>query len=1077
MQVPIHVVAFLLVAGVIRVSLAADTDAQPRISIRATDDCGYYGIQSPECLSKGCCWQPSTPGGPPWCFYPEESETCTYKVTNISTAGPNTTLQLQLLKQILPELGRDFTDLTVAVEYQSPQRLHVKITPVGVQRWEVPENLIPRPTYTPMGEHQALYHVIQPAKNAPYHLTVTRREDNRTIFNTTGFSLVFKEQYLELTTSISKTASLYGVGETILSDGSLKLPRNDRTITLWNYDIASATADVNLYGSHPFYLQVEEDGTSHGVFLLNSNGMDVVLNEASLTYRVLGGVFDLYMFLGPSPESVIQQYHEVIGKPAMPPYWSLGFHQCRWGYQTLNDVKAVVAGYKAASIPLEVMWTDIDYMNKYMDFTFDEERFPVAEMKRFVDSLHASGQRWVPITDCGIPQAPGDPTYEDAMASDVFIKDPTGKPYLGQVWPGATHYPDFLKPNTTEWWTRQLQHMHDMVPIDGMWIDMNEASNFCEGEVCRAPTRSATSSLKYRRFLPGHANLSDWTNCNLQCEQPPSDSPWAHPPYPINNIGRNTPLGSKTLAMTATHYNGARQYDTHNLYGLSEAIATAHALKQIIKKRPFVLSRSTFAGLGAHAGHWTGDNAANWDNLRWSIPGIINSNMWGIPLVGADICGFMGNTNEELCARWISAGAFYPFARDHSDINSQPQELYRWPAVTAAAKKALALRYRLLPHLYSSFYMAHKSGGTVAKPLFFAAPDDATARDVSEQWLFGESVLISPVLEAGSSQVRAYFPAGTWYSLWDYSRITGPAHVTLDALLGEIPVHIWGGGIIPMQHAANTTAVVNASPVTLVVALPNAGGAPAHGTPHKSHLLRNPYADTDFCNEMRQQQQQHHNHQQQEKQQEEMHSSRLASQASQEPIHHQQHHHHHHTDVVDDIKDALMMSCGVLYMDDGESLEVDGDDSVMVFLSSTASATTKQGWLLADVNTPTIGAHKRHLQGSGESTAAQHSSQGASIGKQASKGSSENDPKGVAYDEPHRVNANIIEAVHILGVDMGSDEQVSIVINGQTWSADKVVYDDEKQVLRVTGMDVPVNVGFNLQWKVQTEEEEREVVV
>eukprot|EP00877_Chromochloris_zofingiensis_P000332 jgi/Chrzof1/1029/Cz01g37200.t1 len=1018
----------------------------------------------------------------PWCFYPEESEAGTYKVTDISTEGPNAKLQLQLLKQILPALGQDFSKLTVAVEYQTPQRLHVKITPVGVQRWEVPENLIPRPTYTPMGEHQALYHVIQPAKNAHYHLTVTRRKDSRTIFNTTGFSLVFKEQYLELTTSITKTASLYGLGETILSDGSLKLPRNGRTITLWNYDIPAAYAAVNLYGSHPFYLQVEEDGTSHGVFLLNSNGMDVVLNEASLTYRVLGGVFDLYMFLGPSPESVIQQYHEVIGKPAMPPYWSLGFHQCRWGYQTLNDVKAVVAGYKAASIPLEVMWTDIDYMNKYMDFTFDEERFPVAEMKRFVDSLHASGQRWVPITDCGIPQAPGDPTYEDAMASDVFIKDPTGKPYLGQVWPGATHFPDFLKPNTTEWWTRQLQHMHDMVPYDGMWIDMNEASNFCQGEVCRAPTKTATPSLKYRRFVPGHADVSDWTKCHLQCEAPLSNNPWAHPPYTIKNVGRGTALGSKTLAMTATHYNGARQYDTHNLYGHSQAIATAHALKQIIKKRPFVLSRSTFAGSGVHAGHWTGDNAANWDNLRWSIPGIINSNMWGIPLVGADICGFIGNTNEELCARWgggggggegsaaesavvasigsaqtmscgsqqqlydtsqlvvyvvlrwISAGAFYPFARNHNEVNSQPQELYRWPAVAAAAKKALALRYRLLPHLYSSFYMAHKSGGTVAKPLFFAAPDDATARNVSEQWLFGESVLISPVLKAGSSQVHAYFPAGTWYSLWDYSRITGPAYVTLDAPLGETPVHILGGGIIPMQQAANTTAGVNASPVTLVVALPNVGGAPAHGTPHgsvgasagvsggKSHSQRNPYADADFCKVMREQKH--------------------------------------------DIKDALMMSCGVLYMDDGESLEVDGDDSVMVFLSSTASATTKQGWLLADVNRPTVVSHTRRLQGSDRDTAAQHSSNIASIGKQAVNGGSDHKQKGVISNVAHHVRTNIIQAVHILGVDIGRSEAVSIVINGQTWSADKVVYNDKKQVLRVTGMDVPVGTGFKLQWKV-----------
>eukprot|EP00878_Enallax_costatus_P026511 GHUV01028453.1.p1 GENE.GHUV01028453.1~~GHUV01028453.1.p1 ORF type:complete len:274 (+),score=72.90 GHUV01028453.1:394-1215(+) len=222
--------------------------------------------------------------------------------------------------------------------------------------------------------------------------------------------------------------------------------------------------------------------------------MDIELHETSITYRVIGGVLDFYFFTGPGPEAVVQQYQDVIGKPAMPPLWALGFHQCRWGYKTLADVKDVVQRYKSANLPLEVMWADIDYMDRYRDFTFDPQRFKQQELKGYVDSLHAAGQRWVPITDCGIPHAPDDSAFISGMKADVFIKDVTGAPYLGQVWPGATHYPDFLSVNKTwPWWKQELQDMWNKVPYDGMWIDMNEASNFCDGEICRLPADAADS--------------------------------------------------------------------------------------------------------------------------------------------------------------------------------------------------------------------------------------------------------------------------------------------------------------------------------------------------------------------------------------------------------------------------------------------------------------------------------------------------------------------------------------------------------------------------------------------------------
>eukprot|EP00775_Hariotina_reticulata_P012669 gene12669-12796_t len=810
---------------------------------------------------------------------------------------------------------------------------------------------------------------------------------------------------------------LYGLGETIHPTGQLKLPRDGHVVTLWNYDIASANAGINLYGSHPFYLQVDPDGSAAGVFLLNSNGMDVELQETKLTYRVIGGVLDLYFFLGPSPEAVIQQYQEVVGRPAMPPLWALGFHQCRWGYKTLSEAEQVVANYAAANIPLEVMWADIDYMYRFRDFTFDEERFNVEQLRSFVDRLHAADQHWVPITDCGIPHAPDDPAFTSGMEQGVFINDVTGHPYLGQVWPGPTHYPSFLAVNRSwGWWRQQLQHMWEQaraagasVPYDGIWIDMNEASNFCEGEVCRLPASSAAVEARSATVATGMeadadgkgssrpsaaapaafagSGVAGWwrfskplhgwwlgeqaltlvrlalANCDLICTAPARDDKLSHPTYAINNLQQRTPLGSKTLPVTAKHPDGQLEYDAHNLYGLAEAAATFDALKQINGRRPFVLSRSTFAGSGRFAAHWTGDNAASWDDLRWSISGLLNSNMWGLALAGADICGFMGETSEELCARWIAAGAFYTFTRNHNAIDAPGQELYRWPLVAETARKALGMRYSLLPYLYTAFYHAHTQGGTVARPLFFAFAGDATAREVSEQWMLGDCILVSPVLREGARQVEAYFPAASWYSLWDNSHIPGPAFKTLDVPLTDVPVHVKGGSIIPLQQPAETTAAVHRSAVKLVVALDqvqyrqeqhlgssNGGAATAAGGPVA------PGAD------------------------EAAGGASVGIGTTGDAAAHDS----SNTDDPGSLASGMQLGCGMMYVDDGDSLQVPpvgSEASLLLFLSSMVVPDSLQGWLWGVPASADLVAEDQqtqappadaHNQGNGAATAQAH---------------------------------------------------------------------------------------------------------
>jgi alpha-glucosidase (family GH31 glycosyl hydrolase) len=360
----------------------------------------------------------------------------------------------------------------------------------------------------------------------------------------------------------------------------------------------------------------------------------VTLTSTEIAFKAVGGVIDLYVFVGPSPKAVVQQYTSVVGRPAMMPYWSLGFHNCKYGYTSISEVEEVVANYSAAGIPLDTQWVDIDYMEAYRDFSTDPANFPVDEMARFVDTLHENGQHFIPIIDPGIMIKDGYPAYENGLKTDVFIKDIKQGYYLGQVWPGPTYFPDFFHPNAQKYWTSELASFHDLVAVDGLWIDMNEISNFCNidgrGQTCVNSSPNGCPS-------PGASQ----TDCCLVCSEVEAGNTLDYPPYNIGNkLGL---LGTKTVAASSQHYGNISVYDAHNLYGISEQIATASALRSIRGKRPFLLSRSSFLGTGNFSAKWTGDNAATWDDLKSSLISIMDFNIFGVPMVGADICALAGS--------------------------------------------------------------------------------------------------------------------------------------------------------------------------------------------------------------------------------------------------------------------------------------------------------------------------------------------------------------------------------------------------------------------------------------------------
>ncbi|KAM3922289.1 lysosomal alpha-glucosidase-like [Leptodactylus fuscus] len=743
-------------------------------------DCGpHKAITKEECEARGCCFAPAqkNPGiGQPWCFF--SSTYPSYKVTNKTETEHGFIATLVRSKRTF--MPNDIMTLQLEVLYETDERLHFTITDPAQKRYEVPIN-------TPKANGKAAnpQYEVQIIED-PFSLVVKRKSNGQELVNTGLAPLLYADQFLQISTTLP-SHYIYGLGEHLTS---LNLNTNWSQLTFWNRDI-NPQKETNLYGSHPFYLALEKDGSAHGVFLLNSNAMDVLLQPTpALTWRTIGGILDFYVFLGPEPKSVIRQYHNVIGLPFMPPLWGLGFHLCRWGYSTSNMTREVVRNMSKASMPLDVQWNDIDYMDHYRDFTYDKERF--GDYRAMVDDFHAQGLKYVMIVDPAISTT-GPPgtylPYDDGLKRDVFIKNATGQPLVGKVWPGLTVFPDFTNPETFHWWYDMVQSFHEQVPFDGMWIDMNEPSNFVPGSVDGCPDN------------------------NLE-----------NPPYVPAVVGDSL-LHATLCASSQQHLSS--HYNLHNLYGLSEAIASHHALIKVRGKRPFVISRSTFSGHGHYAGHWTGDVHSSWEQLYYSVPAILLFNMYGVPLVGADICGFDGNTNEELCVRWSQLGAFYPFMRNHNNLNAQSQEPYVFSKDSQVAiRNALNIRYSLLPYLYTLFHKAHSLGETVARALFLEFPTDPNTWTIDRQFLWGDSLLITPVLEQGKTEVNGYFPAGSWFALLTGAQITSKGQwIDLPAPMSTINVHVRGGHILPVQMPGMTTEETRRNSLTLVVALTPEGFA------------------------------------------------------------------------------------------------------------------------------------------------------------------------------------------------------------------------------------------------------------
>ncbi|NWH25903.1 MGA protein, partial [Grus americana] len=768
-----------------------------------------------KCEQLGCTWEPVTSNSDvPPCYYSSDNA---YSIDNVEYTSSGLSANLTL-NSAQTRANDNFTapisTLRLEVKYHLNNMLQFKIYDYQNARYEVPIplNLPSSPTST---EKERLYEVSVQKK--PFGIQIRRKSTGTVIWDSQLPTFTFSDMFIQISTRLA-SQYIYGFGET-----EHTMFRRDMNWNTWGIFTRDQppTYKMNSYGYQPFYMALEQDANAHGVLLLNSNAMDVTFQPTpALTYRTIGGILDFYMVLGPTPELVVQEYTALIGRPVMPPYWSLGFQLCRYGYRNDSEIAQLVEDMQKANIPQDVQYVDIDHMERQLDFTIGA-RF--AGLPALIDKIKKDGMRFIIILD---PTISGNetnyPTFSRGVQDDVFIKWPnTNDIIYSKVWPflpnvevneslpeetqiqlyGAhAAFPDFFRNSTVEWWKREILEFYNnptdaskSVKFDGLWIDMNEPATFLNGAIggCR----------------------NDLLNM---------------PPY-IPYLGyRSQGLIVKTPCMEGQQYlpdgTPVRHYDVHSLYGWSQTKPTLDGLQSATKERGIVITRSTYPSSGRWAGHWLGDNTAAWDQLAKSVIGIIYNIPVGLFLnfqTGADICGFFKDSEYEMCVRWMQLGAFYPYSRNHNQKGTKRQDPVSWNSTFEdISRNVLNIRYTLLPYFYTLMYDAHAHGSTVIRPVLHEFVEDTTTWEIYEQFLWGPALLISPVMHQSAVTVNAYLPNARWYDYYTEEDIgfRGQFRI-LPAPLDHINLHIRGGYILPWQRPANTTFYSRKNPMGLTVAL------------------------------------------------------------------------------------------------------------------------------------------------------------------------------------------------------------------------------------------------------------------
>jgi len=541
---------------------------------------------------------------------------------------------------------------------------------------------------------------------------------------------------------------IYGLGQQ-----ANRLNLRGSSYQMWNSDPNGSygLGKDPIYMTMPVYLSQHPD-SSYLIFYENpfpatfTFPNQPVDDKESLAFAKVSfesGALRYYLVPGP-PQRALNRFTELTGRPELPPFWSLGYHQSRWGYKTKAEIQRIAAGFKEHDLPLSAIHLDIDYMDGYRVFTVDQKRFP--NLADLSSQLKEQNIQLVTIIDPGIKKDGDYFLYEEGVRENHFCALANGKPLIGMVWPGWSAFPDFTNHKTRAWWGLQYRRLLDQ-GVAGFWHDMNEPASF---------------------------------------------TAWDDPTLPLET--RHNLDGNK-----------GNHHQAHNLYGLLMNRAGFEGMKKLRpQNRPWIVSRSGWVSQQRYAWSWSADIDSNWECLRMTIAMVLNTGLCGQPYNGPDIGGFSGNPTEELYLRWFQLAAFLPFFRTHSSIGSHPREPWVFgDPYTSIIRDYLRLRERLLPYLYTLAWQASQAGYPLVRPLFWIDPGNKNLWEVDDAFLLGDNLLIAPALVADMESREITLPTGTWFSWWDDTPYQGPGIVNYPVSLEKIPILVRGASIVPLHENNN----------------------------------------------------------------------------------------------------------------------------------------------------------------------------------------------------------------------------------------------------------------------------------
>ncbi|OYU83426.1 MAG: glycosyl hydrolase [Flavobacterium sp. BFFFF2] len=528
----------------------------------------------------------------------------------------------------------------------------------------------------------------------------------------------------------------YGMG-----DKATHMNLKGKRVENWATDQYAFHKDQEpLYKVIPFYIGLHHQ-KAYGLFFDNTfrTFFDFCHERRNVTsFWAEGGEMNYYFIYGPKMSDVVTTYTHLTGKPELPPLWTLGYHQCKWSYYPESKVRDIAAKFRELQIPCDALYLDIDYMEGFRCFTWSEEYFP--EPKQMVADLNKLGFKTVVIIDPGIKIDKDYSVYQEALEKEYFCRRADGPYMKGKVWPGECNFPDYTNPEVREWWAGLFKELISEIGVKGVWNDMNEPAVM---------------------EVPG-----------------------------------------KTFPMDVRHdYDGnpCSHRKAHNIYGTQMARATYEGVKRFsYPKRPFIITRSAYSGAQRYTSTWTGDNVASWEHLWLANIQMQRLSLSGLGFAGSDIGGFAEQPSGELYARWIQLGVFHPFCRTHSSGDHGDQEPWSFgEEVVNITRKFVELRYQLLPYLYTMFWQYVNDGVPLLKPLVYFDQEDIHTHYRTDEFIFGNQILVCPILEPNAIGRRMYLPTGNWYNYWTNEFTAGKRELWVATTYDEIPVFVKEGAIIP----------------------------------------------------------------------------------------------------------------------------------------------------------------------------------------------------------------------------------------------------------------------------------------